>query len=110
MARKAKVVGLSRDEDKNQESALVSCGLMSGRSLYLRTVVPRGYRVVKESTAASTTLYDRGASAMLSAVPLQMPRTDRQSILLLAYRNLTLLNRIDTVRYAVAKAILLTGT
>jgi hypothetical protein len=46
MARKAKVVGLSRDEDKEQEFALVSCGLMLGRYLDLRTKrLPRGREV-----------------------------------------------------------------
>ena len=40
MARKAKVAGLSRDEDKNEELALVSCGLMLGRNLDPRTKRP----------------------------------------------------------------------
>jgi hypothetical protein len=46
MARKAKVVGLSRDEDKEQDFALVSCGFMLGRNLDLRTKRPaRGRQV-----------------------------------------------------------------
>jgi hypothetical protein len=37
MARMAKVAGLSRDEDKNEEFVLVSYGLMLGRNFSLRT-------------------------------------------------------------------------
>jgi hypothetical protein len=48
--------------------------------------VPRGQHVASRSTAASAALCNRGVSAVLSAIPLHMPRTDRRSILLLAYR------------------------
>lgn len=40
MARMAKVVGLSRKEDKNEEFAPVSCGLILDRNLYLHTKRP----------------------------------------------------------------------
>lgn len=37
MARMLKVAGLSRDKDKDEESVLVSCGLMLCRNLHLYT-------------------------------------------------------------------------
>lgn len=40
MVRMVKVVGLSRNRDKNREFALVSCGLMLGRNLYLHIKRP----------------------------------------------------------------------
>lgn len=52
--------------------------------------IPRDQHVGGRSTAASAALYNRGVSVVSSAcgaIPLHMPRTDRQSILLLAYRN-----------------------
>jgi len=86
-ARKAKVFRLSRDEDKNHEFALVPCGLMLGRNLYLRTKrLPRS-REAHNGICSTVHMYNRGVSAVLSTIPLHMPRTDRQSILLLAYRN-----------------------
>ena len=51
MARMAEVVGLSRDEDKNEEFVLVSCGLILGREL-----LPRDQHVADRSTAAFVAL------------------------------------------------------
>jgi hypothetical protein len=55
MARMAEVVGLSRDEDKNEEFVPVSCGLMLGREL-----LPRGQHVADRSTAAFVALVMNG--------------------------------------------------
>lgn len=84
MARMAKVVGLSRDEDKNEEFALLSCGLMLGRNLYLHNKRQARGRKVHSGICGTVQSWSEQA---LSAIPLHMPRTDRQGILLLAYRN-----------------------
>lgn len=53
MARMAKVIGLSRNEDKNEVFALVSCGLMLGRNLYLHTKRPARGRYIHSGICGS---------------------------------------------------------
>lgn len=80
------IVGLSRDRDKNEEFIL-PCGLILGRSIYQEASTWHAgpHRHMRHYSGIKSAI-DWEASAVLSPILLHMPRSDRQSILPLAYR------------------------